>query len=229
MEEGSSVAVDKSDNVILLGHYFDKPLNLGGSDLTPIGPGKEATFYAKFDKSGNHVWSFKLGAATPGRVRISQADDIVLTASYYASLDLGIKTIPSNGGADLLVAKLGPGGSFTWAYGFGGTGEDSGSVALDAAGNITLAMSFQQQMVLGVDKLVSAGGSDIALARLNSGGNFLWTRRFGGPGNESALPAASLVSGESILAGGMDESFDFGDGPLVFKGGQDMFVARFAP
>ncbi|MEP7119726.1 MAG: hypothetical protein ABJE95_02405 [Byssovorax sp.] len=228
-EEGFSVAVDKNDNIVLTGNYVDKALNLGGSDLAPIGPGKEATFYAKFDKSGNHIWSYRLGAASPGIVRISQADDIILTATYYASLDLGINTIANNGGADLLVAKSGPGGSFTWAYGFGGPGNDSGSLAVDAAGGITLAMNFQQEMLLGVDKLVSAGGFDIALARLNSAGNFLWTRRFGGPGNESALPAASLLSGESILAGGMDESFDFGDGPLVFKGGQDMFLARFAP
>lgn len=229
IEEGKDVAVDTNDNVILVGHYFSMPLNLGGSDLPPIGAGKEATFYAKFDKNGNHLWSYQLGAASPGSVKVNHSDEILLTAIFYAPLNVGIKTVSNNGGADLLMIKIGSGGSPIWAYGFGGAGNDSGSLALDAAGNIILAMAFEQEMVLGVDKLVSAGGIDIALAKLNTSGNVVWTRRYGGVADEVAIPAAFQASGEGLLAGGMDESVDFGAGPLSFKGGHDVFLARFAP
>lgn len=101
IEEGKDVAVDKNDNIILLGHYFSMPLNLGGSDLPPIGNGKEATFYAKFDKSGAHLWSYQLGAASPGSVKVNHTDEILLTAAFYAPLNLAprLETLKKLGGS----------------------------------------------------------------------------------------------------------------------------------
>ncbi len=62
-----------------------------------------------------------------------------------------------------------------------------------------------------------AGGTDMFIVKINSGGVLKWTRVIGGPGNETAYSVAEAASGDLIVAG-LTGSYG--------AGGNDGYVAR---
>ena len=75
-------------------------------------------------------------------------------------------------------------GGFIWAKGMGGTGDENGiSVLVDDAGNLYVAGYFYGTMDFdpgpGVFELVSAGGQDGFIVKLDPAGNLLWAKGIG--------------------------------------------------
>lgn len=55
-------------------------------------------------------------------------------------------------------------------------------------------------------------------------GAHIWSRSFGGPGDDRIVGIEPTPDGGYILAGNFDQSIDFGSGPLT--GTDDIFVAK---
>ncbi|MDB5268379.1 MAG: C-terminal target protein [Hymenobacter sp.] len=101
--------------------------------------------------------------------------------------------------------------------------------AVDAAGNVYLAGSFRNTVVLGGTTLTSLGNSDIFVTKFNPASNqFVWALRAGGFGTDAA--SALAVSGTSVYVAGAFESSaaGFGTTTLVNAGYIDVFVAKLA-
>ena len=82
-----------------------------------------------------------------------------------------------------LLEKSTPAGAVLWAVGVGGTDVDEGrGVALDPDGNIIITGSFTGRVDFGGGALVSAGSTDIFVAKYTQDGVHVWSRRFGGVG-----------------------------------------------
>lgn len=64
------------------------------------------------------------------------------------------------------------------------------------------------------------------VARLDGGGNHVWSRSFGDGAVQSARSVA-LSSAGVVITGALSGTADFGGGPLTSFGGEDVFVARF--
>jgi len=115
-----------------------------------------------------------------------------------------------------------------WSHRFGGTLDDAGqALAVDPARNVYLAGVFQGTMNLGSGDLVSAGGTDIFLAKYNSFGVLQWSKRFGNTNEDYLQAVAADNAGNVIITGSFTSSVDFGGGVLVSAGSADAFVASF--
>jgi FlgD Ig-like domain/Beta-propeller repeat len=114
-----------------------------------------------------------------------------------------------------------------WCKGFGSTGFETGSsVAVDASGNIFVTGNFTGTVSFGGASLVSAGGSDIFLAKYSPNGAHLWSLRFGGTGNDAGVAVALDASGSIYLTGSFVGPMNFGGATLNSVGGIDAFLVK---
>ena len=104
------------------------------------------------------------------------------------------------------------------------------SIAADTSGNLLLTGFFRGAVDFGDGPIASAGASDILLAKLDASGNPLWSKRFGDAATDQAGKSVAFDKfGNALLAGNFYGTVDFGNGPLVSAGGNDIFVAKFTP
>ncbi|MBN2477368.1 MAG: cadherin-like domain-containing protein [Pirellulales bacterium] len=141
----------------------------------------------------------------------------------------------SVGGEDVFVAKYGSAGNLLWARTFGGVEDDVAfGVAVDDNLNVYVTGSFRDTVDFDpghrVFELTSAGESDVFVARLDRYGDFLWARRFGGVGPDTALGLALDQAGNIYTAGSFYGIADFDPGKRVFElasaGEADAFIAK---
>jgi hypothetical protein len=123
--------------------------------------------------------------------------------------------------------KLDPSGSFLWAKGFGGAGfEQNISVAVDGAGSVAIVSWFDQSIDFGGGAIASAGGIDVAAAKLDADGEHIWSRGFGGPDNQYSFGIAADAAGNVVVGGSFSESVDLGQGQVASAGSRDIFIVK---
>jgi hypothetical protein len=103
-----------------------------------------------------------------------------------------------------------------WIRGIGNSGNDlSGSVAVDGGRNVVVVGSFEGTVQIGTTTLLSAGKSDIFIAKLSAmSGDVIWAKRFGGVGDDVAHDVAIDASDAIYVTGNFQASVDFGGGAL---------------
>jgi len=88
---------------------------------------------------------------------------------FIGTVDFGGGNLVSAGGWDIFVAKYDPAGTHLWSQRFGDTEDDHGeSVATDASGNVFVTGDFFETVDVGGGNFVSAGLSDIFVAKYAS-------------------------------------------------------------
>ena len=117
----------------------------------------------------------------------------------------------------------------TWAARAGDvTDQTALGVAIDAQGNVLVTGSFHGTIDWGGAPLVSAGGSDIFLVKLDAAGKHLWSKRFGDASDQSASAVAVNAAGDVWITGSVIGTVDFGLGPLASADPlADAFLAGF--
>jgi hypothetical protein len=229
-QAGQGIAVDPAGSVVLTG-YFSSPLSFGGPTLPNAGG--EDVFVAKLDPSGAHVWSnaFGDGADQSGRgVAVDGAGNVLLVGGFAGSVAFGVPALTSAGGQDVFVAKLDPGGTPVWSRRFGDAQDQAAqAVAADGAGNVLLAGDFSGTLAFGGPALISAGGQDVFVAKLDAGGAPVWGKRFGDALDQSVQCLAVDGGGNLLLTGGFQGALGFGGPALISAGGQDFFAAKLDP
>lgn len=228
VDRGYGIATDKAGNVLVTGS-FSGTVDFGGGPLTSAG-GSDI-FVAKFDPSGNHLWSGCFGGsnADEGQSITTDVAGAVLVTGYFSeTADFGGNPLTSAGGSDAFVAKFGSGGTHLWSERIGGSDPDRGQgVATDTAGNVLVTGSFSGTADFGGGPLTSAGGRDIFVAKFDSGGNHMWSGRFGGSVADVGSSIAADRAGNVVVTGYFQGTADFGGGPLTSAGAWDVFVAKF--
>jgi len=144
-EIGYDVAVDSSDNIIIVG-------------TTPAaGAGSNDAFIAKYNSSGVLQWDRVLGGTgyeIGYGVAIDSSDNIVIA---------GRTDSDGAGSNDFLIAQYNSSGVLQWDRTLGSTGQEVGEdVAIDSSNNI---------IVVGRTDADGAGGNDILIAKLPSDGS----------------------------------------------------------
>jgi len=115
-----------------------------------------------------------------------------------------------------------------WSQRFGSTYDDIAySVAVDASGNVYVTGCFRGTVDFGGGNLVSAGNSDIFLAKYSPTGIHLWSKRFGDIDQDLAYSVAVDGSGDVYMTGFFGGTVDFGGGNLVSAGVADIFVVKY--
>jgi hypothetical protein len=96
-------------------------------------------------------------------------------------------------------------------------------------GNVLVAGRFEGTIDFGGGPLASLGVGDVFVAKLDTDGGHLWSKRFGNASDEAAAGVATDSAGNVLVAGHFDGAIDFGGGPLNNAGGGDVFVVKLAP
>jgi len=230
-QQGYGVAVDPSGNVVAIGTFLGA-VNLGGETLTSAG--LNDIYLAKYDVSGGHLWSKRLGNYSQQYgcgVALDAASNIFITGYFDMSIDLGGGTLTGAGGWDIYLAKFSPGGAHRWSKRFGSASHEYGIcvAADDDNDDVVLAGYFVGTADFGGGPLSSKGLDDAYLARFDSTGAHRWSKRFGDANEQYAYALAVDGLGNVLLTGSMQGSVDFGGGTLTSAGLDDVFLARFRP
>jgi len=231
---GYSVSVDSSGNVYITGSFSSSTIDFGGGALN--GPG---IFLAKFDSNGNHLWSKRFGGSSDDigySVSVDSSGNVYITGWFKSStIDFGGGALTNAGGGypDIFLAKFDSNGNHKWSKKFGGDRDDGVySVSVDSSGNVYITGSFSSSSInFGGGALTNAGGTDIFLAKFDSNGNHLWSKRFGGSdwdyGNSVSVDSSGNVYITGYFGYFKSSTIDFGGGALTSAGGYDIFLARF--
>jgi hypothetical protein len=179
-----------------------------------------------------HLWSQRFGDTDfdfGWCISVEASGDFVASGDFAGTVDFGGGGLTSAGSSDFFVARYNGAGDHVWSKRFGGTGFDAAEdVAVDDSGNVYVTGSFSGTIDLGGGPLVSNGGSDIFVAKLDAAGAHIWSQSFGDNIADMGLGISADTSGV-VVTGHFAGTVDFGGGGLSSAGGsQDIFVARFA-
>ena len=193
-------------------------------------------YVAKLSSSGAFLWTTVAGGSSNdygNAVTTDVSGNSYVAGHFRASAAFGSHTIVSKGDYDIFVAKLNPSGTFLWATGAGGAGNDQArGVALDAAGNIFAVGNFSSLSAAFGTTTLFASAVDIFVTKLSSSGAITWAASAGGAntdfGRDVVLDSTGhcLVSGDFGYGGGTDPA-SFGTLTATSAGHADPFVWKF--
>jgi hypothetical protein len=227
--DGEKIAVDKDGNTIVAGE-FSGALNLGGGTLGSFD--SWGMFVMKLDQKGNHVWSkgfTSFGKLQVVDVAVDPSGDVLLAGELTGTVDFGGGALTGEGYNDVFLVKLGAGGGHVFSKRFGeiNTYARAAGVGVDGDGNVYVAGSFDNLIDFGGGAMVSMGFDDVFWAKLTSGGALVESRAFGDSASQSLSAMAVDTWGNTVLAGTLYGTIDFGSGRLDADGLQKLFIARF--
>ncbi len=246
-DTGTAVALDSGGNVLTTGTFsrvadFDPgagTANLRSAGVTDV-------FVSKLDGAGAFVWAKRMGGGgiehfdpLRGGIAVDATGAVYTTGAFTGPADFdpspGTFNLVSAGVTDVFVSKLDSAGNFVWARRMGGIGADGGTgIALDGAGNVHTTGLFSDTADfdpgVGTANLVSAGGNDVFVSKLDGAGIFVWARRMGGPGLDTgsgiALDGTGAVYTTGFFAGTADFDPGAGTANLTSAGNRDVFVSK---
>lgn len=166
------------------------------------GAGSNSIYLVRTDSMGNHIWSRTIGggAVDIGNAITSFTDTTFLVAGTSAS--------GSGGGYDGYLALMDTAGSLLWERYYGGTDWDFiNDVAVLPDHSILLA---------GESYSYSNGGSDAWALMLNSAGDTIFTKHYGGSGNDNFKSVGVIGSG-IYFTGTTDSTDATGTNGLLVK------------
>ena len=234
----SGVAVDGSGNVYTTGYFTGTvgtvDFDPGAGDFNLTSAGRSDIFVSKLDSAGNFVWVRQMGGTGSGQgndVAVDGSGNVYTTGNFSGTADFdpgaGVFNLTS-GLSDILVSKLDSAGNFVWAKSVGGRNNvtflvaHGNGVAVDGSGNVYTTgffegtADFDPENVTAGDTLVSAGGSDIFVSKLDSAGNFVWAKQMGGGDDDQGHGVAVDGSGNVYTTGHFRSTADFDPGTGVF-------------
>jgi hypothetical protein len=165
---------------------------------------------------------------------VNDDGDIALTGTARGTIDLG--NIPWPGGTkdtDVFVAKISHEGQAQWSRRYGDSCDQrSGAVAHAPAGSVLVAGDFCGKMSFGATSIEAKTGEvDAFVALIDTLGEDVYSRRFGGAGAQIVRAAAVDPDGNAVIVGSFDTAFDDGSGAgaVPSAGMDDVFVLELDP
>jgi len=157
----------------------------------------------KLDQNGDRVWQKTFGGSGDYDAAYSVVQNP--EGGYYLA---GWTNSYGSGSYDFWVIKLDPAGNSLWQRALGGSSYDCAySCCLASDGGVVVAGGAS----------VGAGGYDVWIYKLDSSGNKVWQKAFGGAGDDMAL-CVRQTSDEGYVVAGFTKSYG--------SGSQDFWVLR---
>jgi len=141
----------------------------------------------KIDLNGDTVWTRAFGGDT---IDNGYSAVQALDGGY---LLVGTTTSSGAGGLDVWLIKINVDGDTLWTRTYGGSSNDVGGAVIQTFdGNYLIA---------GCSRSFGAGGYDVYLIKVNSLGDTIWTRVFGGDENDYGVSVIETSDDNYIIVG----------------------------
>lgn len=229
-DDGFNVTADSSGNCYVTG-YFSSTAAFGNTSLTSYGD--VDFFIAKLDSAGNWVWAQGAGGQGIDRgwsIRYDGSGNIYAIGVFRLTATFGTTILTSAGASDFFLVKLDSGGNWLWVVRAGGVGDDKGhGLFTTAAGDNYITGMFSNTVAFGSTSLTAMGNGDIFVARLDSGGNWVWAACAGGLYEVAGTNLVLDVQGNSYVIGTFFGTIYIGDDSFTSHGYSDIFVAKLSP
>jgi hypothetical protein len=154
-----ALAFGDDGQLYVAGSFFDR-IAFDDRHALEAGNGPDA-FIARLTRTGDHVWSARIGGSGADRgLAIAAGDEsVVVAGTFEDALDFGDDQIASRGRTDVMVAELSDRGVPMWIRGLGGPGHDTvGGVGIDTDTAIAISGSFAGSIVIDGTSLAAQGG-----------------------------------------------------------------------
>ncbi len=193
-EDARAVALDSEGYAYVVG--------TSAGDLEGVvNQGTPDAYLRKYDAAGELVWSRLLGSTTDAAgfsVAVDANDDVIITGQTADKLS----DLAYGGNLDTFVSKFDSDGREQWTRQAQPYADDAGlSVTTDASGNVFIAGYANSALSSSV---THAGGSDATLVKLDTDGNKVWEKQFGGAGNDFARAVLADDAGNVYVAAESD-------------------------
>jgi len=219
VDVGAKLAIDAANNVYVQGMFLSSRLDFGGSSLG--GNGQECTFLAKYDKTGQLIWSRALHGQEPTNagvvgngIEVSVTGHLYVAGTFFGQQFLaGDKLVQRKAQdvaqrGDIFLIDYDLDGNVNWAKSFGGNDSDvMGGIDTDQSGMVYITGSYISETLL-LDNFVLINPPqvygrdfDIYLAKLNPSGKVMWAQRAYGRDNDIPHDIVADKSGSIFLAG----------------------------
>jgi fibronectin type 3 domain-containing protein len=232
-EAGKGVASDPSGNVALTGYQGSYSVDYGGGPQ--YNHGGNDIFFAKYSSAGSWVWSKTIGGTgyEQGNAVATDGSGNIFATGYIgtaaAGVDFGGGPIFSAGLYDVFLVKYTAAGQHVWSKRFGGSGNDTGmAISTDSTGNVIVVGSFEGSAAFGGSSFSSSGLRDIFVAKYSPTGTHLWSKKFGGSGDDVDYGVAVNSTGDVFLSGKFQGTVNFGGTNLTSAGADDIFLAKLS-
>lgn len=241
----SSIATDVAANLYITGSFSDTiDFDPGISTYTVNSNGSDDIFILKLDATGNFVSVRTIGGSGSDRsvkIKIDNAGNIY-TAGYFADtvdFDPGpaTYTLANNGNYNNFYSKIDVAGNLVWAKNSGGPGvKQLYGLFVDAAGSVYATGRYSGTCDFdpgpATFTLSTNGSGDGFISKLNSSGNFVWAKGFGGTNADEAYAITGDSNGNIYVSGDfLSSNADFDPGPGTYTaaamgGGIDIFILK---
>jgi len=214
-----------------------------GENFSATSNGGDDIFILKMNAAtGETIFLKQIGSSEheyANQLAIDPQGNILVTGEFRNALDFdpgsSVSLFNTKGLTDIFLLKLSSAGTYQWAKTFGGTGLDFGhSVTTDAQRNVIITGRFSDSISFSdsLTQLLSKGGTDIFIAKVDESGATLWANSYGDSANDQGNQVIVNNTGVIFLAGlfrgkvDFDPSFAFNNNSES-KGGADAFIAVY--
>ena len=242
---GTGIAVDSSDNVIVIGNISGQA-DLGGGVMPETRVKSADGFVLKMTSNGDYIWAISFGSNefdfTNG-VAVDSEGNVIVTGNSSGSMDFGFGSplpVPSKGYSDMYLVKYaGVDGHYLWSHLAGGPYPDTaGGIAVDVNKNIYVTGVYGIGMDFGFGKppLIPHFASGMYFAKYDTTGTLLWVKGIsnetdpGGVGSAGIVVDSSTLNspgGNILITGYASGTVNFGNVPTY--GAVNIFVAKYSP
>jgi len=218
-----ALATDNSGNIYATGYTNDTiDLSFGaGTAIHSPSTSQDDIIVLSVDISGNFRFGFGLGsgARDDGYDIHVTGQKVLVTGIFQSTVDFDPSansyTLTSNGSADAFLAVYSTNGSLVWAGNFGSPSYDYGSAVTSYNQYVYVAGRFQDVADMdpspAMDYIYSAGSYDVYVVKLDTLGNYYWSREAGSQNQDRGYSVSAY--GTSIYLAGTYNSGNARLGP----------------
>lgn len=206
-DQSSSMSLDNNGNLLITGNFkgtADFNPGTATNNFTALSPYGDV-FICKLNNSGEYVWAKRLGGSDATRSQSIRTDlngYVYTMGTFQGTVDFDPGAGTQNLSTELsplgwsvtniFISKLDSNGNYAWAknlaapYNINTQWAIPTAMSVDAFGNIYTTGAFTDSVDFdpgtGADYLVSAsaGNADIFITKMDTAGNYIWTKGMGG-------------------------------------------------
>lgn len=225
-DRGHAVIYTIADEVVVTG-IFQGNATFGNSSVTSAGDND--IFIARYDRYGNLLSLQSSGGIAddqPFGLDADEQNNIFISGYFGATATFGGVNLTCAGSKDVFVVKLNPSGNAIFAKRAGGSGEDIAyGLVYTPSGQIYITGKFSGSSQWDSFDLVSSGGSDIFICRLDSAGVFRMVKSTGNIGDDVSYDLTLDKQYNPIFIGNFTNSLLLAGTTLISSGQSDMIFA----